>query len=163
MKKLMRTVLSSILCVAILFISSLPQVANAAVKSNPLPVNAQEGITTLTPTSSGIMAAAASTTSTYWISRGTDGLAFCKSSVTWTYTGSAITASDAWQEISGIFVQKGGIRKLTTSTSTKEYWNATTTFLVGAVVGGVTLGYSKDWVDQIIVNANGSASVVWAN
>ncbi|MBE5926680.1 MAG: hypothetical protein E7270_06925 [Lachnospiraceae bacterium] len=111
-------------------------------------------------TSSTIVANAA--TYDYWISRGEKYIAYVKSTIEWSTNSSKITAVDTDQDVSGIFVQAGGIKKIgSKSTSTKHVYDCETVYLVGAEIKGVTLGYTTSWDDRVTIYRSGSASVDW--
>lgn len=111
-------------------------------------------------TSSTVVANAA--TYDYWISRGEKYIAYVKSTIEWSTNSSKILDVDKHQDVSGIFVQGGGITKITSkSTSTKHVYDCETVYLVGAEIKGVTLGYTTSWDDRVTIYRSGAASVVW--
>ena len=89
-------------------------------------------------------------------SRGVPNLAYTEDNIQWYTDSTSITNYDAWQSKSGICVQNDGITKLNSSTTTRWDFNCSNTFLVGAVIGGVTLGFSHTCIDQCKVYKDGT-------
>jgi len=105
---------------------------------------------------------AGAATSSCYSSRGVSGVAYLRNSFTWSYNSTKITAVDKYQTVSGLCTQKGGITKMASlSTDKKHAYNCTTIFLVGAKVGGVTLGYKQTWIDRIHISNIGTSTVTW--
>lgn len=98
----------------------------------------------------------------YWTSRGVKYVSYLKNSFDWKANSNKIVSVDTKQTTSGILVQKGGIKKIASKSTSKKYvYDCTTTMLVGAELGGVTLGYNMDLVDRITIKNTGEASVDW--
>ena len=92
--------------------------------------------------------------------RGIQNLCYTKDTVIWTTNSTKITAYETNQSKSGLFIQNKGVQKFSTlSTTTKYALLFKHTFLVGAVIGGVTLGYDDDINDMIYIYRSGSYSV----
>lgn len=97
-----------------------------------------------------------------YLERGVKHLCYSKDDVTWTTDSSSITDYDADQTRSGLFVQLNGITKKNTLSSSTEFaLLCKHTFLVGASLGGVTLGYNEDINDMLYVYQDGSSDVDW--
>ena len=91
--------------------------------------------------------------------RGVKYLAYSKNTITFSTNSTKITASDTEQTHSGLFVRNKGVSKVTSlSSTTKHTYNFKNEFLAGAVLGGVTLGFSQLIVDQGSVTQSGKAS-----
>lgn len=94
--------------------------------------------------------------------RGIKRLCYSKDQVIWTTNSSKITDYDAEQSTSGLFVEVNGIvKKKTLSTSTKYALLCKHTFLIGAVLEGITLGYNSDINDMLYIYQDGSTTVDW--
>lgn len=105
--------------------------------------------------------AAAATYDTY-LTRGVKYLCWSKDSVVWKTNSKKIVSYDPDQSRSGFFVKLNGIKKeKSRSTSTKYSLLCKHTFMVGAVVKGVTLGWNTDINDRLYINKNGRSSVSW--
>ncbi|SHG16382.1 hypothetical protein [Ornithinibacillus halophilus] len=93
-----------------------------------------------------------------WSERGLKYLAYSKNIIYWSTNSSSVTSSDADQDHSGLFVRNKGYSKLSSlSSSTRHTYNFKNEFLAGAVVGGVTLGFSDMFVDQGRAYQSGNA------
>lgn len=94
-----------------------------------------------------------------WSARGIKYLAYTKDTVTWSTNSKKIKSYDADQSRSGLFVQNKGCKKESSrSTQTTFSIKCKHTFLVGAVVGGVTLGWNDDINDRVYIYRSGSVS-----
>lgn len=95
--------------------------------------------------------------------RGIKFLAWSESVLLWsTNSANRVTASDAYQDHSGLFVRNKGTQKLSSLSSTTQHaYNYKNEFLAGAVIGGVTLGFSRTITDRIIGKGNGTATFQW--
>ena len=94
-------------------------------------------------------------------SRGVPNIAYTEDTIQWYVSTTSpwpITGYDAWQSKSGFFVQNDGITKLGSSTTGRWDFNCQNTFLAGAVLGGVTLGFSHTCIDQCNVYRAGTAT-----
>ena len=112
----------------------------------------------------GTMAPLTASASTYEVysTRGVKYLCWSKDTIDWTTNSSKITAWEGDQTRSGLFVQLNGIsKKSTLSSTTKFALLCKHTFLVGAEVGGVTLGYNTDINDMWYVYRSGASSIEW--
>lgn len=110
--------------------------------------------------SGGVTARAASYD--YWTSRGIKYMAYLKNTIEWNADSEKIKSVDHYQKVSGLLVEKGGITKIKSkSTKKKHVYRCRTTFLAGAEVGGITLGYTTSWDDKITIKNDGSGSVEW--
>lgn len=97
-------------------------------------------------------------TKTTYCERGIYGLAWSRDAIMWTIppTHMTIDSSTAWQERSGLFITLKGISKVSMlSTSDTHVYDGRKEFLVGAVIGGVTLGYATTYVDRGKVDSTG--------
>lgn len=114
------------------------------------------GTIALTP-----MSASANTYST-WSTRGVRYLCWTKDSITWNGNSSRITSVSTNQRRSGLFVQNNGIKKEAARSNSKKYSELCKhTFLVGAVVSGVTLGWNDDINDRWTIYNTGYSYINW--
>ncbi len=86
-----------------------------------------------------------------YLERGIKFICYSKDSVTWEGNSSRITSYDAWQSKSGFLINLNGVTKLNKSVSSVYFLNFKKTLLAGAVISGVTIGYSATVIDQIII------------
>lgn len=90
-----------------------------------------------------------------WIERGTKLLCWSKSTISWTTNSTSITSTDTWQQKSGFLVNLEGISKLNKSTKLAHWYHSKTKLLVGAEVGGVTIGWDRDVIDEAYITRSG--------
>lgn len=94
--------------------------------------------------------------------RGIKYIAYSKDTAIWTTNSNstAISAYETNQSRSGLFVQNNGVQKYNTLSTTKKYALLFKhTFLVGAVINGVTLGYNDDINDMFYIYSNGAYDI----
>lgn len=94
--------------------------------------------------------------------RGVKFLAWSESKLIWSTNSTRVTASDAYQDHSGLFVRNRGTTKVSSLTNNSQHaWHYKNEFLAGAKLGGVTLGFSSTITDRIIGKRNGTATFQW--
>lgn len=115
-------------------------------------------LVTLTIFTSTVSAATYQATGT----RGVKFLAWSESKLLWSTNSTRVTASDAYQDHSGLFVRNRGTTKVSSlSSSTQHAWHYKNEFLAGAKIGGQTLGFARTFTDRIIGKRNGKATFQW--
>ncbi|WP_153017685.1 hypothetical protein [Caldibacillus debilis] len=88
--------------------------------------------------------------------RGIKYLAYSKNILYYSSNSTKVTSSECDQTHSGFFVRNKGCNKNSTLSSTSKHtWTFKNEFLAGAVIGGVTIGFSDIIIDQVIVYPNG--------
>jgi len=96
------------------------------------------------------------------LERGIKHLCYTKDTVYWKANGKKISKYSTNQKRSGVAVQNKGIKKYGALSTKKKYaLLCKHTFLVGAVVKGVTLGWATDVNDMLYIKANGDCNVKW--
>ncbi|WP_147367685.1 hypothetical protein [Butyrivibrio sp. X503] len=106
---------------------------------------------------------AAASTDVYYVSNqhGAKGICYCEDSITWRVTDNEITSVDKNQKVDGLFVNAKGIEyeAARSNAAAERSYLAKKQFIAGAVLGGVTIGYSKDINDRMVIYRNGNARV----
>lgn len=107
------------------------------------------------------ISASAKTYST-WSTRGIKYFCWSEDSITWSANNYKIISTSTNQKRSGLFVVNNGIKKEKARSNSKKYsMLCKHTFLVGAVVSGVTLGWNHDINDRWTIYNNGRAYINW--
>ncbi|MCC5804120.1 hypothetical protein [Rossellomorea vietnamensis] len=107
-----------------------------------------------------VAAPLSSSAATYqtWSERGKKYVAYSKNILYWSTNSSGVTSSDPDQTRSGLFIVNKGASKVTSmSDSSRHTYNFKNEFLAGAVLGGVTLGWSDTFLDQTRAYKSGNA------
>jgi hypothetical protein len=90
--------------------------------------------------------------------RGVKNLCCTKSVILWKTNSKKITKYDTRQSSTGFFVSGEGIKKVSIlSSDTSFVFDCKTKFLAGAIISGITIGYSKMFTDRCTVTRNGKA------
>lgn len=98
-----------------------------------------------------------------WASRGVKYVSWIKNSVSWsTIDDKKIRKVSKDQAVSGLFIVARGIKKeKSISNSQLQYFKCLNRFLVGAQLGGVTLGYKTDINDRVLITRRGGWCWYW--
>lgn len=99
--------------------------------------------------------------------RGTKKMIYTRSTLLFTVKNSRVTGSDSYQSkggIGGMFVNNRGSKKLDSLSSYKQHVHLSKhEFLLGAQLGGQTLGFSKVVHDKMYGRSNGTGTTIPIN